>query len=255
MSITINKINSSYKNIHPFPNNQKENRTSNNEYSQKNTNLNLMPCHNIAFQGNLKKNLHMGEAILKEFLADCPPYNSNSFYQVRIEKHRDNERYSEILPKIQQIANKYGNQIETLRLTLKGTYGSLEEYISHLENAISKTHAANCGECSDLVQWKFLNKGIKANKVNMTLYKNNSNKPKYYGDHTFVVLGLKKGARLENPSTWGSEAVVVDGWRKIVLPTHDALNIYMNELGYNKSEYYIKYSSSDLINVDNYLNN
>ena len=46
-------------------------------------------------------------------------------------------------------------------------------------------------------------------------------------DHAFVVVGLDKNAKLNNPLTWGKEAVIIDSWGDIVQPVFkdDKLNL------------------------------
>ena len=110
----------------------------------------------------------------------------------------------------------------------------------------------NCGEMSDFIQFKFLKRNIPANRRAFEIM-NIGQKNMVY-DHCFTVIGAKEN-NSPIPKEWGSKAVIVDTWAKIVAPAQEAIQHYKSLYKFNKHEQEIIYKNANRYNVDTLLNN
>ncbi len=113
---------------------------------------------------------------------------------------------------------------ETLRQSLqisKLPEELLENYIQRIEEICSKNKVGNCEEQAFIAAKYLKDKG--ASKVAVISFKlPDSLKSKdfndkfkrfcKFGDHAFVVCGIRRKANLQDPKTWGKSAVVIDPW-------------------------------------------
>ena len=76
---------------------------------------------------------------------------------------------------------------------------------------------------------------------------------KICSDHCFSIFGLKRGANLLKPKTWGTDAVVVDGWSGSVLPAKEALQEFKQTFGFDPYKYRLGIKSDDHIDIYGYL--
>lgn len=207
-----------------------------------------------------RKNILIGERFLKLFNSSYPRLHSNSALEFKILKIKDNPRYQKILPKIVEIADKYFNkELSSIRIkmykhyfTNLNSFETLSLKINTLKKLIQKYNCADCGERAEILQYNLLSNGIKAHKITMEV-KNKSLLKRFNNDmnnHSFVVIGMKDGAILTNPKTWGNKAVIVDAWSKICLPAKDALQYFETLLNFNPNQNIIKYKTINKINIE-----
>lgn len=75
----------------------------------------------------------------------------------------------------------------------------------------------NCGEMAHAAYWYLYDKGYRPiDRMSRTT-----------ADHAFVVLGRIEGSNINDPSTWGKNAVVVDPWRGEVFPASEIPTEYL----------------------------
>ena len=81
-----------------------------------------------------------------------------------------------------------------------------------------------------------------------TLNKNSSGKV-YGKDHSFLVYNLNKNAKLYDPSTWGSKAIIADAWCNIVMSAYDALSYYRHFFSCNPEKEFQIFFCADKIKL------
>lgn len=195
----------------------------------------------ISFQG-LKENLRLGERVLKEFKKEYPYLRSDTFlclhrYQVR---KLGPIKYDGILQNASGAIVGCSKEIKAARTKIKSIFMTSEipinflNYISMIKRYIIANKFANCGEISDIIQVKLLEKGEKSRCVNIKITEAVEKRAERgFGDHSFTVFGLKRGAIMTMPNTWGREAVIIDGWSNTVLPAKEALEHFKCILDFN----------------------
>ncbi len=205
------------------------------------------------FGGGLKNNLKTAKSCLNSFNSEFKYLQSNSKIPLLINRHFDDPKFAQVLEKIKLLQPKYNSNVGLLRTELQGVYRSFEDYIQRISFLMQKHKSANCHECSNIIQFKLLQNNIEAHNVSIDVYNIETHLPKMGGNHQFTVFGLKKGADIESPKTWGSEAVVVDAWQNISLPAAEAIDLYKKNAGFDPAKHVIFFSGADLVDVDLYM--
>lgn len=205
--------------------------------------LNSNTNSNISF-GSLKENLRLGEDVYRDFKKEFPYLRSNTFLGSKIVQYQGSDRFEKIRPKIERLADKYDLKIGENRSNFYGV-DTFEEFVSNIKKIISKNKCANCGEQANIMQYELLKKSTDPHLISMEVEYPLSGMVKEYGSHEFAVFGLKKGARLDNPKTWGQEAVVVDPWVNRVMPANEAIEYYKIKLGFDSTKHTTVYDECD----------
>ncbi len=204
------------------------------------------PHFNPSFSGGLKKNLRIGEAVLREFNSEFPKINSPFRIGLSIELKKDVPKYQQLIPRLLNLETEKWRNIDTMRLQVNRFYLTLDSYIKNLSSEIIKNnYSANCDECGDILQYKVLKKGIPTHNISFRIMEKNTGKKKEYGSHVFTVFGLKKNGVATNPKTWGPEAVVVDAWDK-TMPAFDAISTFKQRFGFNPDRHTMIYEEVPL---------
>lgn len=215
---------------------------------------------NISFNGGLKDNLRIGEKVLREFKGEFPATKSPTLLRHKMNKmssrlqDRKPERFEELYNSYQKRLMQTRDEIESVLDDVERRNPTLENRIKGIERVVQEKGFANCGECANILQFKFIEKGEKAHNVVMSIKDTASGIEKKDGDHVFTVIGLSKNAKLDNPRTWGPQAVIVDSWRNMVMGARDALNELQNFLGAKPLEHNVVYRSADHIDAAIRLN-
>lgn len=197
----------------------------------------------ISFDG-LKENLKIGEKVLKNFQQDFPSISSGTYLRLKILQHDDID--SPVIDRLIVARRKCDKNIRSLRV-LKAEnkpYLSVETYIDKLKSLIAVNKTANCNEIADLMQYDLINRGVQDSHISM-LWVFNENPDRVF-DHLFPVFGLKPGARLIDPETWGNNAVIIDGWLKFVKPAKEGLDYILQTFGFKPKTSELRFSSFDL---------
>lgn len=161
----------------------------------------------------------LGEAVLREFKNEMGYLKSSTYLGYRIVKNES------ILP-IKLEENLLSKCIKLhkdiydsfiVNDCLSSKFNSLDEFNEQLvRNIKRKGNKANCWEDMMIIYTKLLKKGETPLNLSIDVFDRN---------HFTTVFGLKKGAKLEKPSTWGSKAMIVDAWfgNGFVKPAKEAL--------------------------------
>lgn len=94
------------------------------------------------------------------------------------------------------------------------------------QEAVKETGAANCGEQAVLVSQKLDEKGIKNDIISMNTVRSTPNCHFVTGGHTFCVIDGADGMNLQNPETWGENAVIADMWSGTVAKVKEAIDFF-----------------------------
>ncbi len=130
-----------------------------------------------------------------------------------------------------------------------------EDIIDYIEELCLNKGVGNCEEQAFIAAKYLRRKGAKKVAV-LTfelpehLKEKSPNKTfdkfKSFGEHNFVVCGLKRSASLQDPKTWGKNAVVVDPWLGIASPAVEGMELMRNATGLPQN--YMKY-----ITIEDYI--
>lgn len=215
--------------------------------------VNVNSNSNISF-GNLRQNLKTGEAVLREFKKEFPVLHSNTYLAIRRFQHQDSNKFAKILPKIQKVEQKYNQGVGLTREMTDDVFdevlsgsSSFGTYVTKLKEVLAFIKYGNCGEYSDIVDFKLINKGENSHNIAMSFKDPKTGKERNYGKHVFTVFGFKEGAQLTNPKTWGQDAVVVDAWANIVMRSNDAIEYFKTMFCFNPANSKIDYEVADLV--------
>ena len=94
------------------------------------------------------------------------------------------------------------------------------------QEAVKETGAANCGEQAVLVSQKLDNKGVKNDIISMNTVRTTPNCRFVTGGHTFCVIDGAEGMSIQDPETWGENAVVVDMWSGTIAKAKEAIKFF-----------------------------
>lgn len=93
------------------------------------------------------------------------------------------------------------------------------------QEAVRETGAANCGEQAVLVSQKLDEKGIKNDIISMNI-RNNANNYFVTGGHSFCIIDCAEDMNIQNPDTWGEDAVIVDMWSGTIAKVKEAIEFF-----------------------------
>lgn len=178
--------------------------------------------NNIPFNGGLKNNLRQGESVLREFKKDFPYIKSFTLWQHRLDHFKKDD--DDKLEECQFVALRYADEIDDLRLYMNlidSFNNDREKHIKCLQDEVKQRGCGNCGEITEIISGKLREKGIKHMNVRLNMVQGNS-----FENHAFNVIGMNKKADPKKPSTWGNNAVIIDGWRNFVLSAKDGIREY-----------------------------
>ena len=191
---------------------------------------------NINNRRILTQNMYKAEAVLREFKTEYPYLNSNIKYNAKISEHCDKEKFAHILPILRGNSMMSGFKI----LEMRRMYEESKNKIYFLSKAVKATKTAGCQECSILMHNKLSERGIPAQNVRFAIEQKNGFDTDR--NHAFTVIGLSEGAKLEEPKTWGKNAVIIDGWANIVKRATDGIEYFKDMFKYNPEKEVCKFS-------------
>ena len=171
----------------------------------------------------VKQNLRMGEEVLKEFKTEHPYIRSNTMMNIYIERHKNDSRYTNILPKLSGKSCLAGLKINEIRYN----YERSSRNIEILSKSLKRDKSANCKECTTLIFDKLLKRGCKPQNIKLDIVSDAEKaRPR---NHTFTVIGLDNKADIAKPHTWGKDCIIIDGWATIVKRAQDGVE-YLKQL-------------------------
>ena len=170
--------------------------------------------YNVSFLG-LKENIAYGHQAIEEIKKEFPAgFMSNTYYETFSQK------------KDPQILYYYMDLIDTTRelVDFKKRHGQTKKEATY--EAVQYTGAANCGEQALLVSQKLDELGIKNQIISMNLRLNSKNCYYVTNGHSFCVIDTAEDMDINNPDSWGEDAVVVDMWSNTVAKVKDAIEFF-----------------------------
>ena len=170
--------------------------------------------YNVSFLG-LKENIAYGHQAIAEVKKDFPTgLRSNTYYETFAD------------PVEKDVLYYYQDLILTTRALadFKKRQGMSSKQATF--EAVNHTGAANCGEQSFLVSQKLDEMGIQNKIISMNIRQNSKFSNFATGGHTFCVIDTDKNMDINNPDTWGKDAVVVDMWSNTVAKVKDAIEFF-----------------------------
>ena len=183
----------------------------------------------ISFSG-LKENILYGNKAISAVKRDFPNgIKSNTYYDT-FEKEQDIQKKLELEDGIERTRDRIDDMVR---------YGYPEK--DAVEMVVKETGFANCGEQAILVSKKLDAEGIENKIIQMYICQNGS---WHYvtGGHAFCLIGTSDNMAVQDPETWGDDAVVVDMWSGIVKRVPEALNFFSKFVVPAKDEH-IEFSS------------
>lgn len=204
--------------------------------------------NSIAFTG-LKENLALGQQVLKGFRAEYPMIQSNTYIAAKITQ---NENIApSVIQNLWDLATRQNQKIKAARQEFyANNYFNFDSFIESLKKVIKKHKCENCESQADIIQYELLKKEEKPHKVFIHLRDENLEDIKKRKYHIFTVFGMKNGAQLENPRTWGNNAVVVDSWANIVMPAREAIEYFKNFFKFDGQRHSLEFGSRDRFLID-----
>lgn len=173
------------------------------------------------------QNIYNGEKALRRFNSEFPYVCSNTQYNTIIERHKDDSRYEKLLPIIKGKSCLAGLKLDGIRATYKQT----PDKINYLKKAVKFQKVANCQERSFLIHNELEQMGIKSQNIRLNFVPKNDKK--ISKNHAFTVIGLDNNAEINNPHTWGKNAVIVDAWANMVKRAAEGIEYIKTILKFN----------------------
>ncbi len=180
--------------------------------------------------GSLRENKIAGEKVLRDLRQDFGYLQSGTRLQQKVFSHTFPPKYIHLLRPIADRGSALNRELygSERRGIFQGTHNSLDEAVEAIGKLVKKLGIANCGEYSILVQHALEKRGLDPQNFKMIV--DSLGGPDPSPDHFATVIGLKKGARLDSPKTWGNQAVVVDAWSGISMEARAAIDHYLKIL-------------------------
>ena len=196
---------------------------------------------------SIKPEMRIAEQVLKEFKQEFPYLQSGSIIRSKIALHEGNLKYKEQIkalhPKMETLDREINKATDIL---LDKRYMSVNNFLRKIKRLIKKSGKANCGEDFFIIHKSLVDKGLKPQNFQMVAFLNNGKAT----NHFSTVFNLKKGAKMNNPTTWGSKAIIVDGWKGIAMKANDALEFFKQTLSGNTQINKLEFSD---VNFKNYV--
>ena len=148
----------------------------------------------------------------------------------------------EIYRYLYDLGSDYSREVSSTNGEIMSNFSKFElpkDYKSFgkcIREIITRHKAVNCGEQAFIAQDDLLNKGKKADVVHFDIA------VKAYGDydqerqHTFAVLNLAKDADIQNPKTWGQDAIIVDPWSGLVKRACQGIEFFKDIFDFDKDK-------------------
>ena len=203
---------------------EKQKREIPDTVQQEAQNLDNMPHYKIVPS---KHPIIEAQKTLEHFHSDFGEVKSPTYIAQIIKKRSqegaDDEEISDLmlkrheyhigLSKIRSEMNQYGYMNNAVYCILLTSF--MAKYGTYL----------NCGECSSLIKNMLDKKGVEAHNVYMTT-QNEQGERVNKAEHVFTVINMKEDAKINDPSTWGDDAVVCDVWANIAMGKDEAIEYY-----------------------------
>ena len=170
--------------------------------------------YNVSFLG-LKENIAYGYKAIEAVQKDFPIGFMSSTHYETFSKEKDDRTLC-----------YYQDLIDTTRelVDYKKRLGKSKKEATF--EAVKYTGAANCGEQALLISQKLDELGIKNKIISMNIRLNTQNAYYVTNGHSFCVIDTDENMDINNPNSWGKDAVIVDMWSNTVAKVIDAIEFF-----------------------------
>ena len=169
---------------------------------------------NVSFRGQ-KENMVYAQEAIAEVKKDFPDgFKSNTHYET-FENPEDKMTIS-----------FYTDLIMTTRrlIDYNKRFGLSKQEAT--QEAVKETGAANCGEQAVLVSQKLDKKGIKNEIISINTVYSTPHSRCVTSGHTFCVIDCDEKMNIQNPETWGENAIIVDMWSGTIAKVKEAIEFF-----------------------------
>lgn len=185
----------------------------------------------------LQNNLRIAKSVLKEFNQEYGKVNSSTRLEIQIEENKGKISSAE-LEKLKELKKDCESKIAKYREHLNDNLGQ-DCYMKRLKKFVKETNAMNCGDYAVMLQDHFFKKhNLKTDNVSLLVLEKKNGRIEFSLDknHTIPVIGIDKKAKLEDPATWGPNAVIVDAWSNVVMKAKDGIEYFKQVLKFNPND-------------------
>ncbi len=139
---------------------------------------------------------------------------------VDIQSINEVTKFYEFLVKVR---NQYGFSATKNYLQKKSSSNNHFTFSISNRKSVEEYPIGNCGELTQLA-FEYLvrsNKDLKIEMVEIPQYQN-------YGNHGFLVINRDYNSKINDPTTWGNKAVILDCWTRMIYPAKESMNLLEN---------------------------
>lgn len=222
--------------------------------------LNLNPT--IPFRG-FQEDLKLSEDIVKDIRRmhiQSDTYLDLRIAQREIAAQQGDKRSLKILPKLCKLNQEIYSRTLQFRDALYGKklaneekFQNYDEFASILKKYMVKGKVANCAEQAYLAQAKLKSHNKDSKAIYAHIHDKRTDDYRINGQHVFLVLGLDKNAKISEPKTWGTNAIIVDPWSGLVKRANQGLKTIKDLFIFDSQKEYIVFEDGDL--PDNFFIN
>lgn len=164
-------------------------------------------------------------------------------------KKGDQQGLNEI-NQLEALKQTIAKKIDMIRDSLNGKYNTFLKYTDALKKKVVKYKVANCGELAALVQAELVKAGRTANLAIMCVRDKMTGEINPDKEHEFVVLNIQDDGLIEDPDSWGENAIVVDPWSGIVEKANNGLYEIMKLFNVDLTKEDVAFEEADMVNMD-----
>lgn len=204
---------------------------------------NLIGTSNISFT-SLRAKKQVGESVLRELRKELGHIESGTRLSYRRQSLEKTQKLSPSSPfsirlsKKEDEINKICYDDFLLKKVKSEKFNSFDDFIFQLKaNVKSKGNKGNCWEHMMFVYDKLVKCGETPYNIEIIVEDGEG----FFRNHFTTVFGLKKGAKLNDPKTWGSKAMMVDAWDKMVVPAKEGIGRFITKMAGGEKNYEIVY--------------
>ena len=218
--------------------------------------INNLKIRNQSTFTGIKPTIRLGEKVINDFYKEFPTLSNPS---------RLAQRYVDMvgaydLDKMEQSVpgrhiNSKALKCIGLRRHIPEVVFSLQRHADKLRQKMHYYNVAMCGEISELLQDSLLKQNVPVDRVTVKFSERSKwkkNLKRYSPDHSFLVLNKAKDADLTDPKSWGSKAVIVDGWLKRVGPAADVIRELKQVFKFDPKIDRVMFFDRNLASLDEY---
>ena len=179
----------------------------------------------------------------RQFCLAMKDFSSSTKFDAKIDSYCKTSNNGNLAIKTyEEISKKIFKNITQLReeFNKMRVYTDDKDY-KLLAQLVKKYKVANCREMVELLRHNLISKGIDCHRVGLNIGTKDYQKTRMASDHVFLVVNMKKDAKFEKPSTWGSNAIIVDPWAQSVSYASEGIEKLKNTFNLDESYEFFKF--------------